>query len=48
MPEQNFSLIVGLVGSAMTAPFQASCETLERSDPKSWIGVKLRKHAMKV
>ncbi|KAJ3305211.1 hypothetical protein HDU76_005048, partial [Blyttiomyces sp. JEL0837] len=47
-PEQNFSLIVGMVGSAMTAPFQTSCETLERSDPKNWIGVKVREHAIKL
>ncbi|KAJ3173866.1 hypothetical protein HK101_011020 [Irineochytrium annulatum] len=48
VPEQSFTMQVGMVASAMTAPFQTSCETLERTDPKSWIGNKLRDRAVKM
>ncbi|KAJ3095259.1 hypothetical protein HDU97_007118 [Phlyctochytrium planicorne] len=48
VPEQNISMIVGTVASAMTAPFQTSCETLERSNPSSWIGSRIRGHAVKM
>ncbi|KAJ1557789.1 hypothetical protein HK405_015173, partial [Cladochytrium tenue] len=40
--------VSSLIGSAMTAPFQTSVETLERSDPKSWVGKKIRESAMKL
>ncbi|KAI8849061.1 acyl transferase/acyl hydrolase/lysophospholipase [Chytridium lagenaria] len=47
-PEQNFTMIVGMVASAMTAPFQTSCETLERTHPTSWVGSMVRNHAVKM
>ncbi|KAI9335614.1 acyl transferase/acyl hydrolase/lysophospholipase [Zopfochytrium polystomum] len=47
-PEQSLSLQVGMVGSAMTAPFQTSLETLERSDPKSSMGKRLKGYAVKL
>ncbi|KAJ3113551.1 hypothetical protein HDU96_003288 [Phlyctochytrium bullatum] len=48
VPEQSFSMIVGMVASAMTAPWQTTCETLGRTDPKSWIGSRIRNRALKM
>ncbi|RKO86594.1 acyl transferase/acyl hydrolase/lysophospholipase, partial [Blyttiomyces helicus] len=48
VPEQSFALQVGLVASAMCAPWTASVQTFERTKATSTFGEKLRARASKL
>ncbi|KAI8809826.1 acyl transferase/acyl hydrolase/lysophospholipase [Cladochytrium replicatum] len=45
VPEQSFGLQVGLIGSAISAPFTTTLETLERSDAKQGLAVAMKNFA---
>ncbi|KAI9203417.1 acyl transferase/acyl hydrolase/lysophospholipase [Polychytrium aggregatum] len=42
LPEQNFSLVVGLTGSAMCAPFTTTVQTFQRSETTSHFQEKMK------
>ncbi|KAJ3124279.1 hypothetical protein HK098_001289, partial [Nowakowskiella sp. JEL0407] len=48
VPEQSFSLIVGLIASAMSAPFTTTFETLERAESKGFFGDLTKKFATQI
>ncbi|KAI8800237.1 acyl transferase/acyl hydrolase/lysophospholipase [Cladochytrium replicatum] len=45
VPEQSFGLQVGVIGSAMSAPFTTTFETIERSDAKEGLGIAMKNFA---
>ncbi|KAJ1551316.1 hypothetical protein HK096_001373, partial [Nowakowskiella sp. JEL0078] len=48
VPEQSFGLLVGLIASAMSAPFTTTFETIERSDGKGGFNAWLKQFATKL